>query len=101
MTLHDIENALPPIIRFNYCKYAENTIAGVEVCEDSMGTIYDFGKEGFYYYSECYPQESEYYRRDTFLSYFNYELLLSVKYNPTGIEYQIYKIEPKFRIVYK
>lgn len=97
MTLHDIESALPTIIEFDYCNTEE---VEVNVHGNYMGTIYDT-VDGLYYKSQCYHGiTDEYLRRDTFLSYFNYVLLLSMQYGSSN-DLQIYKLEPKFRVVYK
>ena len=99
MTLHDIENALPPIITFEYGKrdYAE-----VHVCENHMGNLLYDSEGELYYTSLCYYNDtSEYTRRNTFLSYFNYELLLSIRQGLNSVDLQIYRLEPKFRVVYK
>lgn len=97
MTLHDIESALPPIIEFDYYNAKE---AEVNVYSDYMGRIYDT-VDGLYYESQCYHgSTSEYFRRDTFLSCFNYVLLLNMQYGSLN-DLQIYKLEPKFRVVYK
>jgi len=97
MTLHDIESALPTIIEFDYYNTNE---AEVNVHGKYMGTIYDT-VDGLYYKSQYYHNNiHEYLRRDTFLSYFNYVLLLSMQYGSSN-DLQIYKLEPKFRVVYK
>lgn len=97
MTLHDIESALPTEIEFDYYYTKE---AEVNVHGNYMGTIYDT-VDGLYYKSQCYHDiTGEYFRRDTFLSYFNYVLLLNIRYGSTN-DLQIYKLEPKFRVVYK
>lgn len=97
MTLHDIENALPAIIEFDYCNTEE---VEVNVHGNYMGTIYDT-VDGLYYKSQCYHGiTDEYLRRDTFLSYFKYVLLLNMRYGSSN-DLQIYKLEPKFRVVYK
>lgn len=97
MTLHDIENALPLSIRFTYDTEGQ---AGVIVHDNYMGMIYDTD-EGLFYNSQNYRDSSDdYIRKSTFLSYFNYELLLSVRYKSIDT-YELYKLEPKFRVVYK
>lgn len=98
MTLHDIENGLPSIITFEFRKgYTE-----VHVCEKHMGNLLYDSEGELYYTSLCYHNDiSEYTRRNTFLSYFNHVKLLSVQHRYNNIDLQIYKIEPKFRIVYK
>ena len=98
MTLHDIEQALPIIIKFEYYNSKE---AEVNVYGSYMGMIYNT-KHGFYYKSQCYSSNrSEYIRRDNFLLYFNYVLLLSTRFNQNNNDLQIYKLEPKLRVVYK
>lgn len=97
MTLHDIENALPTKIEFDYYGTEE---AEVNIHGNYMGTIYDT-VDGLYYKSQCYHGiTGEYFRRDIFLSCFNYVLLLNIRYGSTN-DLQIYKLEPKFRVVYK
>lgn len=97
MTLRDIENALPPIIRF---VNDSDDKAGVLVHNTYMGMIYNTA-EGLFYNSQNYRDCSDdCIRKNTFLSYFNYELLLSVRYTAIDI-YELYKLEPKFRVVYK
>lgn len=97
MTLHDIENALPAIIEFDYYNTEE---VEVNVHGEYMGKLYDT-VDGLYYKSQCYHgSTSEYFRRDTFLSCFNYVLLLNMQYGSLN-DLQIYKLEPKFRVVYK
>lgn len=98
MTLHDIENALPSIIKFDF-EYCSSEEAEVDVYDTYMGMIYST-EYGLFYKSQCYHGDnSEYYRRDAFLSYFNYVLLLSIQFKTNDL--QIYKLEPKFRVVYK
>ena len=99
MTLYDIENALPSIIMFEYGKegYTE-----VHVCENHMGNLLYDSEGGLYYISLCYHNDtSEYTRRNTFLSYFDHVLLISIYRGYSGIDFQIYKLDPKFRVVYK
>lgn len=98
MTLHDIENALPPYIRF---AYDTGDKAGVIVYDTYMGMIYDTD-EGLYYHSPHHPDYSDdYVKKDIFLTHFNYELLLSTRYFEPNNCYQLYKLEPRFRVVYK
>lgn len=98
MTLHEIENELPPCIRF--INEGEDK-AGVMVHDAYMGMIYDTD-EGLYYNSQCDQNcPNDVIRKDVFLSYFRYELLLSAQYFKVGDIYRLYKIEPKFRVVYK
>lgn len=98
MTLHDIENALPPCIRFIYDKEGQ---AGVIVNDTYMGMIYD-SDEGLFYNSQYYPNlPDDVIRRDVFLSYFNYELVFTMRYSKRGDHYLLYRLEPKFRVVYK
>lgn len=98
MTLHDIENALPPYIRF---AYDMGNKAGVIVRGTYMGMIYDTD-EGLFYNSQCYSNNpDDCIRKDTFLCYFSYELLLSIQYFEITNAYQLYKLEPKYRVVYK
>lgn len=100
MTLHDIENALPPIIEFDYFDYYSAKEVEVNIHGEYMGKLYDT-VDGLYYKSQCYHgNTNEYFRRDTFLSYFNYVLLLNMRYGSSN-DLQIYKLEPKFRVVYK
>lgn len=96
MTLHDIENALPPEIRF---VNDSEGIAGVLVHDVYMGMIYDTA-DGLYYNSQCALScPDDVIRRDVFLSCFNYELVLNTRY--LNNNYHLYKLEPKFRVVYK
>lgn len=96
MTLHDIESALPRIIDFDYCNSEE---AEVNVYDNYMGMIYST-EYGLFYKAQCYCNDrSEYLRVNTFLSYFNYVLLLNIQFRTNDL--QIYKLEPKFRVVYK
>lgn len=98
MTLYDIENVLPPCIRFIYDKEGQ---AGVIVHNTYMGMIYDTD-EGLFYNSHCYSNcPDDCIKKDTFLCYFNYELLLSIQYFEITNAYQLYKLKPKYRIVYK
>lgn len=98
MTLHEIENALPSIITFTYC----NSYTEVHVCENHMGNLLYDSEGELYYTSLCYHNDiSEYTRRNTFLSYFNHVKLLSIAQEYNNVDLQIYKIEPKFRVVYK
>ena len=100
MTLHDIESALPTIIEFDYFDYYSAKEVEVNIYGEYMGKLYDT-VDGLYYKSQCYHNNiHEYLRRDTFLSYFNYVLLLNMRYGSSN-DLQIYKLEPKFRIVYK
>lgn len=100
MTLYNIENTLPSIITFRYPKDYE--MAKVFVYEKHMGMLYHGFEGELYYISMCYiDNTSEYYRRDTFLSYFDQELLLSIRQEYNNLYIQIYKLEPKFRVVYK
>ena len=102
MTLRDIENALPPIIRFvkDYAGEAEGR-AAVLVHDTYMGMIYDT-IDGLFYNSQCAENcPDDVIRRDVFLSYFNYESVLSVRYFKCGEHYQLYRLEPKFRVIYK
>lgn len=98
MTLHDIENTLPPYIRF---AYDMGDRAGVIVYDTYMGMIYNTN-EGLYYLS---PYDKDYsdnsFKKDIFLTHFNYELLLSTRYFEPNNCYQLYKLEPRFRVVYK
>lgn len=97
MTLYDIEQALPPYINFITDREGQ---AGVLVHDTYMGMIYDTD-DGLFYNSQNYRDSSDdCIRKSTFLSYFNYELLLSVRYRGVDI-YELYKLEPKFRVVYK
>lgn len=97
MTLHEIDNELPLSIRFIYDK---EDIAGVIVHDTYMGMVYNTD-EGLFYNSQNYRDSSDdNIRKSTFLSYFNYKLLLSVRYRGVDI-YELYKLEPKFRVVYK
>lgn len=98
MTLHEIENELPPYIRFIY---EEGDKAGVIVHGTYMGMIYDTN-EGLYYnsqYDQNCPDDSII--KDVFLSYFRYKSLFRAQYFKISDIYQIYKLEPKFRVVYK
>lgn len=100
MTLRDIENALPPVIRFVNDYVGQ---AAVLVHDTYMGMIYDTA-DGLYYNSQCAENcPDDVIRRDVFLSYFNYESVLSLRlrYFKWSDHYQLYKIEPKFRVVYK
>jgi hypothetical protein len=97
MTLRDIENALPPCIRFINDTGGK---AGVMVNDTYMGMIYDTD-EGLFYNSQNFRDcSNDCIRKNTFLSYFNYELLLSVRYAAIDI-YELYRLEPKFGVVYK
>lgn len=97
MTLHDIESALPAIIRF-VKDYAGEGRAAVLVHDTYMGMIYDT-IDGLFYNSQCAQNcPDDVIRRDVFLSYFNYELVLSIRYFN---HFQLYRLEPKFRVVYK
>lgn len=97
MTLHDIEGALPAIVEFDHYSTKE---VEVNVHGEYMGKLYDT-VDGLYYESQCYHDNTnDYFRRDTFLSYFNYVLLLNMQYGSSN-DLQIYKLEPKFRVVYK
>lgn len=96
MTLYDIEHTLPSIIEFDYCSSEE---AEVNVHGNYMGMIYSTECELFYK-AQCYCNiKEEYLRVNTFLSYFNYVLLLNIRFRTNDL--QIYKLEPKFRVVYK
>lgn len=102
MTLHDIENALPPCIRFIHDKEGQ---AGVIIHDTYMGMIYDID-EGLFYNSQCAENcPDDIIRKDVFLSQFNYELVLSMRYFKCDHyicnHYRLYKLEPKFRVVYK
>lgn len=98
MTLHDIENALPPCIRFIYDKEGQ---AGVRVHDTYMGMIYDTN-EGLFYDSQCCPNSpNDTIRKNVFLSYFKYELLFTMRYSKWSDHFLLYRLEPKFRVVYK
>lgn len=100
MTLHDIESALPAIIRF-VKDYADEGRAAVLVHDTYMGMIYDT-IDGLFYNSQCAQNcPDDVIRRDVFLSYFNYESVLSIRYSKCGEHYQLYRLEPKFKVVYK
>lgn len=92
MTLHDIEDALPQEIRFINDGVDK---AAVIFQNTYMGMIYNTN-EGLFYNSQ---DDST--RKNTFLYYFEHKLLLSVQYSRMGNVYQLYRLEPKFRVVYK